>query len=542
MRPILCRVSPTEVPIRDVASRFEWHQPRRGDGPRSLRTPVRPGWLALATLAASLIAAAPNLATATAPAPIRTTTSSSEDAVSELRRIETTARRVIDRAAPAVVRITTRGRGSATASGVLIDPSGLVLTAGHVVTGRRVRFLVEWPTGEVHPAELLGSIFERDIDLALLRVTPSDDEMNVPDEAPRWPHAPLAPEGSLDRGDWVLAIGHAAAISRAEVGEPASRLGRVLAVDRATLAIDSPIDAGDSGGPIIDMDGQVVGIASRCGAAAWQNLATSLDAIHAWLPHLKDDSNEPPSIDDWSGRVGRRTPAGSKRDPRILAELGDVVAPAERRVVELREGDRLIGHATVVAPDRVVTKASLFARHTREPVVVQRRDGERTTTQALPLGIDSELDLVLLEAPGVRLTEDLQTPIRDTPVDSGTVVIIPGEGGEAAAFGIVARDRDELSLSDTPDDRPFLGVATRPSAEGGLSLTTVVPNSAAAVAGLRGGDRLMTVDGRPLSMPSDLPDALALRTFGEPIRVGVVRDNAMIDIEIPLGVRPDRSR
>ncbi len=527
-------VSPTEDPIRDIAARFEWIALTRRAGAFWLR--LQPATLGLAVVLVcgptpSAIAIAPTAAKAAAPR--------SEEAAAELRRVESTARGVIDRVAPAVVRITTRGRGSATASGVVIDPTGLVLTAGHVVTGRRPRFFVEWPTGEVHPAELLGSVFEGDLDLALLRVTPNEIE---PDESPAWPHAPLAPERSLDRGDWVLAIGHAAAISPTAVGEPASRLGRVLAIDRASLAIDSPIDAGDSGGPIVDLEGRVVGIASRCGAAAWQNLATALDAIHAWLPHLEDESIAPPSIDDWTGRIGRRTPAGSKRDPRMLAELGDLTASTEGCVVELRDGDRLVASATVVGPDRVVTKASLLARHAREPIVVQRLGGERVTATAVPIGVDPDLDLVLLDAPGIRRPDSEVLPPRTSPVDAGTIVVIPGDSGDAAAYGIVARDNDELPLDDTPDDRPFLGVATRPSPAGGLLLTTVVANSAAARAGLRDGDRLLTIDGVTVSRPGDLPEALAMRDFGDRVRVGIVRDGEAMDLDVTLGIRPDRSR
>jgi len=491
----------------------------------------------MVSLAIAATGSTTTIAATPAPRPVANTVP--EDAARELRRVEATVRDVIDQVTPAVVRITSRGRGSATASGVVIDPSGLVLTAGHVVTSRRSRYVVEWPTGEIHSAELLGSVFEGDLDLALFRVTPAEGVDSMPGP---WPAVPLAPEGSLERGDWVLAVGHAAAISPTAVGEPASRLGRVLAVDRASLAIDSPIDAGDSGGPILDLQGRVVGIASRCGGPAWQNLATSLDAIHAWLPHLEDGSIESPSVDDWSGRVGRRSPAGSKRDPRMLAELATIAGSTAGEVVELRDDDRLVAHATVVAPDRVVTKASLFARHTRGPIVVQRHDGDRTSVPVAPIGVDPELDLVLLDAPGVRAVASEHSAIRTEPVDAGTVVIVPGDSGDAAAVGIVARDEDELPRSETPDDRPFLGVASRPAPGGGVLLTTVVANSSAARAGLRAGDRLTSIDGQRIARPADLPDRLADRDFGDVVRLEIARAGESLEIAVPLGVRPDRSR
>ena len=458
--------------------------------------------------------------------------------LADLRSLEATVRQVIDRVAPAVVRITARGRGTATASGVIVDPGGLILTAGHVVGGRQNRFLVELPDGRPFRASVLGSVFEGDLDLALLRLE-ADPTADGPLELP---HLALAPAGSLTRGQWILALGHAAAISSSRVGEPASRIGRVLTSDRASLAIDSPIDAGDSGGPIVDLEGRVVGIASRCGAAAWQNLATSIDAIEAWWPHLNDDTIEPPRIDDWSGRVGRRTPLGSKRDPELLARLAEVATHTEGRIVEIRDDDRLVGQGTVVGPNRVIAKASLLARQTRSPQVVQRLGTERRRSTAVPIGLDPDLDLVLLETPGIAAADGDEPVGRQTDTDAGTMIVIPGDAGDAAAIGIVARDRDELSVADTPDDRPFLGVATTQSRAGGLRVTTVVSNAAAARAGLIEGDRIIAIDDVPMNAPADLPKALATHDFGDRLTVTIARGDETRTLELTLGLRPDRSR
>lgn len=461
----------------------------------------------------------------------------------ELATVEQAARRTIDQVSPAVVRVIARGRGTSTASGVIIDPHGLVLTAGHVVGGRRSRFIVELPDGSPYPATVIGSVFEGDLDLALLQIDLGESpNAAATDESSDLPFASLAPAASLERGEWILALGHAASISTTGVGDPAARIGRVLATDRASLAIDSPIDAGDSGGPIVDLEGRVVGIASRCGAASWQNLATSIDAIHAWLPSLRDSELDPPSTEAWNGRVTRRSPLKSKRDPSLLADLADATDSTEGLVVEIRDDERLVCLGTVVGRDRVVTKASIFARHTRHPIVVQRRRDSRHTTEVTAIGLDPELDLVLLDAPGIEWPGDQEPTIRRDLVDAGTMILVPGDAGDAAAIGIVARDHDDLRLTDTPDDRPFLGVATQRARERGLLVTTVVPNAPAARAGLRAGDVITAIDGESIAVPTDLPSRLAEQSFGDRLRLDVRRDDQPLQLDVALGVRPDRSR
>lgn len=458
----------------------------------------------------------------------------------DLEALEPRLHRLIDATGPAVARLTRRNRGITTASGVIFDPEGLVLTAGHVATGRSARFDVELADGRSFPARMVGSIFEGDLDLAVLRM---DLDAEGPDGEgrPELPWIPLAPAGSIEARDWVLALGHAAAISPREVGDPAARLGRVLAIDRASLSIDSPIDAGDSGGPIIDLDGRVIGIASRCGSEAWQNLATSIDAIHAWMPHLLDEEVEAPDVESWDGRNGRRSPTGTKRDPQMLADLKGFTERLDGLVVEIRSDDRLVTHATVVGPNRVITKASLLARHAPDPRVVQELDGTRREIAATPIGFDPDLDLVVLEAPGV--SPPLIRPrgrTRETP--AGTMVLVPDDTGGVTSIGIVARDSDDLPRAESPDDRPFLGVASRPSPRGGLGVTTVVPNSAAALAGLEVGDRLLRLDEVDLDRSADLPDALSRRNFGDAIRLEVAREDRNFSLELRLGLRPEDSR
>ena len=453
----------------------------------------------------------------------------------DLHRIEARVRSMLSDHRPSVVRIMMGGWASTAASGVLVDPRGLVLTAGHVIDPGNRRFDVELADGEVLGAKPLGHVFEGDLDLAVL-------QLETAEEGRTFPFVELATAESVNRGDWVVMLGHAASISPPRGSMAAARLGRVLATDHALLAFDSPIDAGDSGGPILDLQGRLVGIASRCGHETWQNLGTTIDAVHAWMPHLTDDSNPRPDTLAWQGSIRRPGLEMSKRDPNLLAQLDHVGNHASRLLVEIREGERLVGHGTIVDRDRVVAKASLLARHARNPTVIHRTSGLGRPVRASgrAVSIDPVLDLVLLDVPGIRPPAPFP-PARDRPVDAGVVVVVPGDAGDVTAVGIVARDRDELDRRDTPDDRPFLGIRTS-SGDDGLEIVAVLPNSAAARVDLQPGDLIRSLDGRTLRSPRDLAASLEHRQFGDRVVLDVMRGERELSTPVELTMRPSGLR
>ena len=472
-----------------------------------------------------------------------TVRSNQADEFADLRTVESKVIEIVDRATPAVVRIDAGSRIRTSASGVIFDPSGLVLTAGHVVRDLPRRLWVELPDGTRRRGRVVGGFFEGDVDLGLIEILRTEADGNI-----AWPAVPLAAARSIERGEWIIALGHAASISGQDMEPAAARVGRVIASEGAELAFDAPIDAGDSGGPILDLDGHIIGIASRCGHETWQNLATSVDGIHAWMPSLLDPEISGPDPDLWEGRTNRRAATGTRRDPTLLARLETLVRPVSPRIVEIRDRDRLVAHGTIVGPDRVIAKASLIARHARTTSVVRAsRPGEPPLRfEARPLAIDSELDLILLEVPGLDQDGSLAleggVSPRETRIEAGTLLVVPSPRGRASGIAFVARDRDELHGDDNPDDRPFLGIGSGPSGDGGLRVQQVVANSSAARAGLLVGDVIRRLDDTPVRRSRDLFAVLGGRRIGDEITIEFERDENIRRLELDLGLRPDTSR
>jgi serine protease Do len=134
-------------------------------------------------------------------------------------------------------------------SGVIIDPSGIVLTNNHVVEGADQVFV---QLGDGRQFEVTDIKTDAESDLAVLRIK-ADESL---------PAAQLGDSDQLEIGDWVIAIGNPFELQQTVSAGIISGKARTLPdVRRARfLQTDAAINPGNSGGPLVDLDGRVVGI------------------------------------------------------------------------------------------------------------------------------------------------------------------------------------------------------------------------------------------------------------------------------------------
>ena len=156
----------------------------------------------------------------------------------------------------AVAKVNNR-RKMVTGSGFFMDREGVVLTNEHVVErAEKISIIVPGRSGR-YTAELVGS--DKQTDLAVLRIELRDGE-------DPFPVAELGDSDSLAVGEWVIAIGNPYGLDGTVSLGIVSAKGRNLQSDQLIndfIQTDAMIDRGSSGGPLVNLRSQVVGINSR---------------------------------------------------------------------------------------------------------------------------------------------------------------------------------------------------------------------------------------------------------------------------------------
>ncbi len=154
-------------------------------------------------------------------------------------------------------------------SGIVISEDGLILTAGHVMGQAGAELTVIFPDGRRANAKALGANFTRDS--GLVKIT----------DPGKWPHVEMGRSDELKPGAWCLALGHPGGVQKGRT--PPVRLGRLLVAGRhgRFLMSDATVISGDSGGPLFDLEGRVIGIHSNIGMNVNQNQHVPIDVFRS---------------------------------------------------------------------------------------------------------------------------------------------------------------------------------------------------------------------------------------------------------------------
>jgi serine protease Do len=256
--------------------------------------------------------------------------------------------------------------GPGAGSGVIISADGYVLTAGHVSGKPDQKVSIILADGRKVNGKTLGN--NRGMDSGLIKIT---------DEG-KWPYVEMGESSPVQKGLWCLAIGHPGGVKTGRT--PVVRLGRVLNPRKARLTgmvlmeTDCVLVGGDSGGPLFDMHGKVIGIHSQIGPNITMNMHVPVDTYRETWEHLAASEawNSPgkpvyepylgvePDIeaDNCKIRVKGGTPAekaGLKSNDVVTKFAGTRVAnfeelrtqinkrrPGDQVVLEIRRGDETI--------------------------------------------------------------------------------------------------------------------------------------------------------------------------------------------------------
>ncbi len=369
-------------------------------------------------------------------------------------------------------------------SGFIISPDGLILTNAHVVEGAE-EVTVKLSDKREFSAQVLGA--DARTDVAVLKIA-----------ATGLPAVRIGDAKKTEVGEWVAAIGSPFGLESTVTAGIVSAKSRNLPDERLVpfIQTDVAVNPGNSGGPLFNLDGEVVGINSmiysRTGGYMGVSFAIPIDVAMK----VKDDLVK-------YGKVTRG---------RIGVVIQSVTQPLADSFGLAKAEGALIAK---VEPDSPAAKAGL-------------KTGD-----------------VILAWNGQPISDSTDLPHRvaETKPGSQAGLRIWREGKEkdlTIAVGEMPADEATLAAAATPAAQGKLGVAVRPLAdqeakqagtEGGLLVERAI--GAAAKAGVRRGDVILGVNGKPVRSPEELKRAID--NAGKHAALLVQRGAARIFVPVQIG-------
>lgn len=255
------------------------------------------------------------------------------ETLDQLKALEERVKQTVERASAWTVGVLIReqepentGRPKmAAGSGVIVSGDGLVLTAGHVSGAPDRPCTVILPDGRTVKGKTLGR--NDRYDSGMLQI------LDKPRSGKEWPHAPLGQSSGLKEGQWVISLGHPGGHRKDR--PPVARLGRVVANSPSSLRTTCTIVGGDSGGPLFDLDGKLIGIHSRIGWSLTENVHVPIDLFHKDWDRLVAGE----VVNEFRNRLSRAVLGVAFDDNGDLPRIASVTEgyPAEK--VGLKPGD-----------------------------------------------------------------------------------------------------------------------------------------------------------------------------------------------------------
>ncbi len=362
-------------------------------------------------------------------------------------------------------------------SGVIISPSGFVLTNEHVVEGAS-QIRVTLVDGRELDASLVGSDVENDLALLRLKLPPGGAPL---------PHLALRARQDLMVGETVIAIGNPFGLQSTVTVGVISALNRTVTSPRSGrtytdfIQTDASINPGNSGGALVDIAGGLAGINSAIIASA-QGIGFAIPARRA--RRVVDDLLRFGHVRRlWLGAVLRSVAARGSR-PGML--------PSGSRGVLVRR----------VLPGSPAARAGL---HRGDLIVAV--DGRRASS---PAQIRTAMASM---TPGGRLR-----------------LTVLGAGGKTTVTAVVTQPPRDIGERIF---RRYLGMEVGDGARW-VVVRRVIPGSPAARTGIEPGDLILAVHGRRISSVADLDRIMAQDPDATSVLIVLGRGNYAYNLTFPL--------
>lgn len=376
-------------------------------------------------------------------------------------------------------------RRMSSGSGFLITPDGYILTNNHVVEGA-TKLEVTLDNGDEYVAEVVGT--DSIIDLALIKIDSRGDDL---------PILPLGDSDSLRVGEWVIAIGNPLELDHTVTVGVVSAKGRNVSIGATIgplarfIQTDAAINFGNSGGPLLDSRGRVVGINTailRNGGGPFnssliEGIGFALPINEAWsaaqqIRETGEVRRGYLGVTMNIGGIDERAQEyyGLPDSNGVIIDRVSPGGPAERGGVRAGDIIRKVDGDTVRDNEDLLVK------------VAGKRPGEKVELEIFRKGKTVETEVILAVRPTDPSGFGQETPSGEAPE----------EQAEPMSLGFGVGPIDDRMRRHTGMDENVRGVMVR----------EVDPDSDAADRGISTGMIIQSVNDRPIESISDWRDAL----------------------------------
>lgn len=363
-------------------------------------------------------------------------------------------------------------------SGFIIDQEGHIITNNHVIEGAS-EIKVRLSDEKEFPAEIVGR--DPKTDIALIKIKGAKD----------LPVVELGDSDKLEIGEWVMAIGNPFGLAHTVTVGIVSAKGRVIGSGPYDVFIqtDASINPGNSGGPLFNIRGEVVGINTAI-VASGQGIgfAIPINMAKEIIPQLKK-----------KGKVTR----------------GGIGVYVQKLTPELAQSFGLEKSKGALVAEVLPGSAAEQAGIRRGDVIVKFNGKDIDEMNELPkivaaTPVGKEVEVVVIR--------------EGKPV---TLKIKVGELKEEAPPIAIEKTQFDLGMS-VQEITPELARQLRLRELGGVIVSEVEPGGLADEAGIRRGDIIREINGRPISKLSDYQAVLSKIKKGDIIRILVRRGERSI--------------